>query len=300
MNVFITGATGLIGSVFSRRLIEEGHCVTVLTRDALRARKRLGESVRCISSLSGMDNMDDFDAVVNLCGENIGDKRWTVAQKRLIEDSRWLPTEKIAALIINSKKPPEVFISGSAIGWYGSQADAILTEESKSAGGFLHDVCAKWENLALAAESGRTRVCIIRTGVVLAPSGGMLGKLEPFFKLGLGAVLGDGKQYMSWISLNDIVGILLLLLEKPAASGIFNACAPNPVRADVFSHSFASSLGRKCRFRIPEWLLKIVLGERVQVMLASSRAIPNRLEKMSFKFSHPKLETALKQIAGNV
>ncbi len=298
MKVFITGATGLIGSQLSRRIIERGDSVTVLTRDAARAKNKLGDAVKCVSSLGDMENLDAFDAVINLCGENIGDKRWTPLQKSLIENSRWHPTEKIAELIRRGANPPKVLISGSAVGWYGPQKNKILSESSApQEGGFLQGVCAKWENLARSAESEHTRVCVLRTGIVLAGSGGMLAKIAPIFKTGLGAKLGGGGQYVSWIHIDDMARAILFLLDNSSANGAFNMCSPEPVKADVFYDLFAGALGRKCRFRIPEWLLRAVFGERADIMLDSSRAVPVRLGEMSFSFEYPLLEKAFAQIA---
>lgn len=190
MHILLTGGTGLIGSHLIPRLLQRGFRVSVVTRDVVSARKKLGDTVNLWSGLDQQRDLDGIDAVINLAGEPIADKRWTEHQKQQLCESRWQITERLAALINGSTSPPAVFISGSATGYYGDTGDLALTEDDPGHEEFTHTLCAHWEALALAAESERTRVCLLRTGVVLAKEGGALSKMKLPFKLGIGGPLG--------------------------------------------------------------------------------------------------------------
>lgn len=186
MRILITGATGLIGSSLTARLLALSHHITVLTRDERRARARLGDRPSYWQTLDDRQSLDDFDAVINLAGEPIADKRWSAQQKERLCRSRWDLTERLAQLIKAGSTPPGVLISGSAVGYYGDQGQAVVTEEEPPHDEFTHQLCQRWEALALQAQSDATRVCLLRTGVVLAPQGGALAKMLPPFRFGLG------------------------------------------------------------------------------------------------------------------
>lgn len=293
MRIFITGATGLIGQQLTQKLVAESYSVTVLSRNVIKAYQQFGEHVDYCSSLDELSTFDGFDAVINLAGEPIADKRWTKSQKDRLCQSRWQVTEKISHLINVSEQPPSTFISGSAMGYYGNQGNKYIIESNQPVDGFTYQLCQKWEALAKQAESERTRVCLLRTSVVLAKNGGALPKMLPPFRYGLGSLLGSGEQYMPWIHLDDMVNAICFLLEHPELHGPINMCAPGVVTNSTFSHLLAEELNRPCLFKTPEWLLKMALGEMSSVLLDSQRAIPTRLQQARFPFKYESLECAL-------
>lgn len=292
MKVFVTGGTGLIGSRLIPFLLKEGNEIGLLARNVDTARKKFGGSLAYFSDLDTLTSLDGFDAVINLAGEPILGKRWTKAQKERITQSRWKITEKLASLILSSANPPQVFISGSATGYYGPWGDEILTEESPGHEDFAHLVCKRWEEGALQAASDQTRVCILRTAVVMAREGGMLAELLPLFRFRLGTVLGTGKQYLPWIHIQDMIRIVLFLMKNPEASGIFNATAPEPVTNRDFTDALARRL-RRCHFlRAPAFMLSLILGEASGMLLHGQRAVPEHLEKLGFEFLYRDLDSA--------
>lgn len=296
MKIFMTGGTGLIGSRLIPFLLKDGSEITLLVRNEKSGRNKFGKTVAYCSNLDSLKSLDDFDAVVNLAGEPILGKRWSKKQKERIAQSRWQITEQLADLIWASKTPPEVFVSGSASGYYGPWQDEILTEDSPSHEDFPHVVCKRWEEEALKAASERTRVCILRTGVVLAREGGMLAELLPSFRFGLGAVLGAGKQYLSWIHMEDILRVILFLLKTPEASGIFNATSPGPVTNRDFMDQFAKRLGKIRFLRAPGFALSLLLGEGAGMLLHGQRVIPERLHGLGFHFLFKELSSALSDL----
>ncbi|MBB4037031.1 hypothetical protein GGR21_002945 [Dysgonomonas hofstadii] len=296
MHIFITGGTGLIGSALIRTLLQQGHVITVLTRNQAKAEKKLGTAVRYCTSLESLKSMDKYDAVINLAGEPIAGKRWTKKQKERLCDSRWDITRRLTELIKTGDSPPSVYISGSAIGYYGAQADNLLTEIADSHDEFTYQLCKKWEGLAVAAESPNTRVCISRTGVVLSRKGGMLAMLSMPFKLGLGCVLGKGLQYISWIHIQDMVNGIIYLLNMPEARGVFNFTAPNPVTNKRFANILSSTLYRPQIFKIPSFLIKLVMGESATILLDGQRAIPQHLTDLHYRFTFEHLDEALRNL----
>ena len=197
MKILITGGTGLIGRHLIPRLLTLGHTVCVVTRSPEKARQTLDPRVELWPGLQNMSSLDGIDAVINLAGEPIADKRWTAQQKQKLCDSRWGITQRISELIQASTTPPSVLISGSATGYYGDLGEVVVTEEEPPHNEFTHRLCARWEQIACTAQSEHTRVCLLRTGVVLAPKGGILAKLLPPFRLGLGGPIGNGRQYLA-------------------------------------------------------------------------------------------------------
>ncbi|HEI8866491.1 TIGR01777 family oxidoreductase [Serratia sp. AKBS12] len=297
MRILITGATGLIGSSLTRRLSALSHQITVLTRNVERARGRLGDNdIRYWSTLQDKQNLDDIDAVINLAGEPIADKRWSKAQKERLCRSRWELTERLASLINASATPPAVLISGSAVGYYGDQDQAVVTEDEAPQDEFTHRLCQRWETLALRAQSDATRVCLLRTGVVLAPRGGALAKMLPPFKLGLGGPIGNGRQYLPWIHLDDMVNGIIFLLEHPTLHGPFNMVAPYPVHNEQFAATLAKVLDRPAILRVPALVIKLMMGEAAVLVLGGQRAVPKRLEEAGFSFQYFELEQALEAV----
>jgi uncharacterized protein (TIGR01777 family) len=292
MHILITGGSGLIGSNLIPSL--NGNRITVLTRNVSSAEQILGSKIEFLSSLEGLSNLDIFDVVLNFAGEAIVDKSWSVQQKHIIEQSRWAITTKLVELIKNSATPPECFISGSAIGYYGRQSDTIIDEDYEQIHDeFSHQLCKKWEDIALQAASSKTRVCILRTGIVLSKRGGALPKMLLPFKLGLGGPIGDGKQYMAWIHLQDMLNGIVHLINYKDCQGVYNFTAPNPVSNQVFSSQLAAALHRRCFLRTPAWVMRMLLGERADLILFGQRVVPNRLTQSGFEFTFPQIKQAL-------
>lgn len=288
-SILITGGTGLIGRTLVKSLHKQ-YAITVVTRDPNRATRLLGDNITCIAA-EELRSVDDFDAVVNLAGEPIADKRWTDAQKGRICQSRWKITQQLVDLINNSSNPPVVFISGSAIGVYGRQGDTVITEEfTDFHDEFSREVCQKWEEIALKA---KTRVCVLRTGVVLSDEGGALSKMLMPFRLGLGGPIGTGKQFMSWIHLDDMVNGIQFLLENDETKGIYNLTSPNPNTNHFFSLALAKRLERPCIFRVPAFVIKTLMGESSDLVLFGQKVIPQKLIDDGFKFAFPTLKAAL-------
>ncbi len=295
MNILLTGGTGLIGSEFIRQFSDK-HSFTVISRDIAKAKDKLGDSANIAESIASIKNFENFDAVINLAGEPIADKRWTDTQKKRICDSRWDITAELVSKINSCETPPSVFLSGSAIGYYGSQGDRLVTEETCPRDEFTHDLCAKWEAIAQGADQTKTRVVTLRTGVVLTEKGGALGKMALPFKLGAGGTLGSGTQYLAWIHLRDMVRAISFLLEDSACTGAFNLTAPEPVTNKVFSKTLAKALGRPCLFNVPSFVMKIAMGESSKMILEGQRVIPQKLTAAGFKFELPTIEEALNEI----
>lgn len=295
MRVLLTGGTGLIGRHLVSRLLTLGHTVCVVTRSPEKARQMLDARVEIWPGPQNVSTLDGVDAVVNLAGEPIADKRWTHAQKQKLCDSRWAITQRISELIQASETPPAVLISGSATGYYGDLGEVVVTEEEPPHNEFTHKLCARWEQIASSAQSDRTRVCLLRTGVVLARNGGILGKMVPPFKLGLGGPIGNGRQYLAWIHIDDMVNGILWLLDNDLR-GPFNMVSPYPVRNEQFSHALGQALNRPAFLRVPATAIRLLMGESSVLVLGGQRALPKRLEAAGFTFRWYDLDEALANI----
>lgn len=293
MNIFITGGTGFIGKALCEALLEQGHHLTVLSRRPQSPQQR-------VKFLQTFTSLDGFDAVINLAGEPIFDKRWTSAQKQKLLASRVDLTQKIATLIRQSENPPKVLISGSATGFYGNLQITEFAKNSEKltrcSTAFPAQLCEQWENAALQAQSDKTRVCLLRTGMVLGKNGGALQKMLPIYRCGLGGKLGNGKQHWAWISLEDQVRAILFLLTNSACSGAYNLVSPNTVSNTEFNRRLAEKLNRPAFCNVPKWALQFALGERSQLLLDNQPLVPERLLAAGFEFSTPTLEDWLKTI----
>jgi uncharacterized protein (TIGR01777 family) len=292
MQILITGGTGLIGSHLVPRLLELGHDVTVVTRTPDKARTLFDPKVEFWKGLNDHRNLDGFGAVINLAGEPIADKRWSESQKQRLCQSRWQITERLVEMFKASQQPPAVFISGSAAGYYGDLGEVVVNEDEPPHNEFTHKLCARWEQIACGAQSEHTRVCLLRTGVVLAPKGGILAKLLPIFRLGLGGPMGDGRQYLAWIHIDDMVNGILWLLDNDLR-GPFNMVSPYPVRNEQFSHALGHVLNRPAFMRAPAMVVRTMMGESSVLVLGGQRALPKRLEESGFGFRWYDLEEAL-------
>jgi uncharacterized protein len=291
MKILITGGSGLIGSNLVPLLRPNG--IAVYTRNVAMAEQILGHKIHYLSSLDHLTDLNDYQVVINLAGEPIVGKRWTALQKAEIEQSRWSVTEKIVALIKASSEPPELLISGSAVGYYGPQDDTILDEQSTQVeDDFGHQLCERWEFLAQHAASDKTRVCILRTGIVVTKRGGALVKMLTPFRLGLGGPVASGQQYMSWIHLEDMLRGILHLIENHNCRGVFNFTAPNPVTNQEFSQALARALHRPCLFRVPELALRLAMGEAADLLIYGQRVVPKRLVESGYKFVYSDIDEA--------
>ena len=286
MQILITGGTGLIGRHLIPRLLELGHQITVVTRSPDKARQILDSRVTLSKGLEERQNLNDIDAVINLAGEPIADKRWSAQQKERLCQSRWVITQKLVDLINASETPPAVLISGSATGYYGDLGEVVVTEEEPPHNEFTHKLCARWEQIASTAQSDKTRVCMLRTGVVLASAGGILAKMVPPFRLGLGGPIGNGRQYMAWIHIDDMVNGILWLLDNDL----------RPVHNEQFAHALGHALNRPAILRVPATAMRLLMGESSVLVLGGQRALPKRLEASGFAFRWYDLEEALADV----
>ncbi|KAE9540400.1 TIGR01777 family protein [Ursidibacter maritimus] len=283
MYILITGGTGFIGTALCQELINQGHYLTVLTRQSLTAQ----EAVSYCQNLADFQDLNQFDAVINLAGEPIFDKPWTDQQKQKLLSSRLNITEQLVELFHKSEQPPHTFISGSATGFYGDLGFTKKYDEQTACGTkFPALLCQQWEETALQAESSQTRVCLVRTGIVLGPTGGALQKMLPLYKFGLGGKLGNGKQHWAWISRNDHIRTILFLLNNKQSQGAYNLVAPNSISNADFNQQLAKALKRPAFFNVPSFLLKLGLGERSQLLLDNQPLIPQRLMDEGFEFQH--------------
>jgi uncharacterized protein (TIGR01777 family) len=290
MRVLITGGTGFIGRHLVKALRARGDEVVVLSRRPQSA--GFEPEVEVYAALEQIPGR--VDAVVNLAGALIA-KRWTERYKQVLRDSRIRLTAELVAWMSRLDERPAVLISGSAIGYYGSQGDKELDENADTRGGFAHELCADWEREAEKAASLGVRVCRIRTGVVLG-QGGALAKMLPPFRLGLGGPIGSGRQWMSWIHIDDEVGAILHLLDQDTLSGAFNLTAPHPETNASFSKTLASVLHRPAIFRVPAPMMKLMLGEASELVVKGQRVVPVRLLESGYRFRYGALDKALTQV----
>jgi uncharacterized protein (TIGR01777 family) len=295
MNITLTGATGFIGQRLARELVSRGEDVTILTR-----RARAGSSgVRFVEwdaiSPPPVDALAKAEAVIHLAGEPVA-QRWSADVKGRIRSSRVQGTRALVDRILAASRRPAVFVSASAIGIYGHRGDEVLTEMSGPGTGFLADVSVEWERESTRASTHGIRVVNPRIGIVLGADGGALQRMLPPFKAGVGGRLGSGRQWMSWIHVEDLVSLILFALDHDIAAGPVNGTAPAPVRNDEFTAELASVLHRPALFPVPGLALRVLFGEMSDVLLSSQRVLPRAAEGLGFQFRYPTLRAALRQI----
>ncbi|MFJ3230189.1 TIGR01777 family oxidoreductase [Streptomyces sp. NPDC086787] len=290
--IAVAGASGLIGSALVRSLTADGHEVVRLVRRGARSADEVcwdpeGQYVDA-AGLAGCD------AVVSLAGAGIGDQRWTDAYKRKIRDSRVLGTAALAEAVAALDEPPRVFVSGSAIGFYGDTGDRAVDERTPPGDGFLPSVCVEWEEAAAPAQEAGVRTVFARTGLVVARGGGAWGRLFPLFKAGLGGRMGNGRQYWSFVALHDEVAALRHLIDTEELSGPFNLTAPEPLTNGEIAAAMGRVLKRPAVLPVPAPVLRAALGEMASEVLGSQRVLPRRLLESGFEFAFPGIEDAIR------
>ncbi|MCP8467700.1 TIGR01777 family oxidoreductase [Pseudomonas sp. ZM23] len=296
MHILLTGGTGLIGRRLCRHWSAAGHRLTALSRQPQRVAALCGEQVRGIADFAAYGD-EPLDAVVNLAGEPIADRPWSAKRKALLWDSRVRLTERLVDWLESRSQRPAVLINGSAVGWYGDAGERPLEENSSAAGeDFASELCLAWEQVAREAEALDVRVVLVRTGLVLAPEGGFLKRMLPPFRLGLGGQLGSGRQWMSWIHIEDQIALIDFLLRRADAAGPYNACAPQPARNRDFTRELGRALHRPAVLGVPGFALRLILGELAVLLLGGQRVVPRRLLDAGFTFRFPELPAALQDV----
>jgi len=296
MNILISGSTGMIGSALIEALKSQDHRATRLVRSPLQSSEPTVQWNPAAGTLDAKD-VEGFDAVVHLAGESIAASRWTDAQKAKIRDSRVKGTTLLSETLAKLAKPPKVLVCASAIGYYGNRGDTILREDSGAGTGFLADICREWESAAEPARKKGIRVVHLRIGVVMSPKGGALAKMLLPFKMGVGGIVGNGRQYWSWVSLDDVVGAILHALTNENLSGAVNAVAPRAVTNAEFTKTLGKVLSRPTIFPLPGFAARLVLGEMADdLLLSSARIEPARLSASGYQFKHSELEGALRDL----
>jgi uncharacterized protein (TIGR01777 family) len=298
MRILITGASGMVGSTLSAALRAEGHVVGRFARPGVAAGK---DDVAWNPQTGEMDTRaaDGADAIVNLAGASIGGGRWTEQRKALLRTSRVNLTQQLVAGLGKLKNPPKIFVSASAIGYYGDRGDELLMETSAPGSDFLAQLSRDWEAAAMSAEQFGARTVITRFGIVLSKNGGALPRMLTPFKMGVGGKLGSGKQWMSWVALDDVVGAIREAIVSPTLRGAVNVVAPNPARNVDFTRALAKVLHRPALFPAPAFALRLMLGEMADALLLSSqRVAPQKLQETKFAFRYMELEPALSHAVG--
>lgn len=296
MLVAVSGSTGLLGAEVVASLSAAGHDVVRLVR---RVPGPGEKAVRWDPERGKVDadGLEGLDAVVHLAGENIASGRWNAARKVAIRESRVNGTRLLCDALAGLARPPKTLVCASAIGYYGDRGADVVTEESPPGAGFLPEVCREWEAAAGAAATKGIRVVVLRIGVVLSPRGGALARMLPLFRAGLGGVLGNGRQYVSWIALDDLVGVVLHALRAGGLSGPVNAVAPVPVTNRELTGALGKALSRPTLLPVPAFALRLALGEMADaLLLASTRVAPRRLEETGYRFRFPELGGALRHL----
>lgn len=305
MKVAITGATGFVGRRLVERLIQEGHETVLFVRDAAKAQKIFSQfsppSIDIVTykpkeSGQWQPLLADCDGVVNLAGEPLFDERWNSNSKKEILDSRSVGTDKIVEAISQADKKPQVMVSASAVGYYGTSETDTFNETSSAGNDFLASVCSAWEASANKVKDQGVRLGIVRIGIVLGPKGGALARMLPPFELFGGGPIGTGKQWVPWVHRDDLVNLIIQILTQPSMEGVFNATSPNPQRMTDFSKTLGSVIKRPSWLPVPGFALELLLGEAAQVVLEGQNVQPKKTIASGFQFKYPTLKGALEEI----
>ena len=294
MTVVIAGGSGFLGRKLTKLLESAGHVVRVLTRKPSSARDITWNPDGSCGELPR--DLQSVDAVVNLAGENLADRRWTAARKLAVRSSRILSTQTLVRAVAQCAAPPKVFVSASAVGYYGPRGGEPITEAAAPGSDFLARLCVEWEQEARKLESPSTRLAIVRTGLPLDRDGGVLAKMLLPFKLGLGATLGSGDQFMPWIHADDWTAMIAWVIQNERAGGAFNASAPAPVTNREFTRTLGRVLNRPAVLHAPAFALQAVLGEVATILTTGQRALPAYAEELGFRFTYRTLEPALRSL----
>ena len=293
MRILVTGGTGFIGTALVNRLLERGHSVTVLTRQSLQG----GDRLDYVSSLDILENDERIDAVINLAGASLADRRWTRKYKQEIFSSRLDTTRALVALLGRLQTPPATLLSASAIGYYGHHGDEPLDEGGESIPGFAQDLCAQWEDAALQARELGVRVCLLRLGVVLDAGGGAFTQMDRPFRLGVANWLGHGRQWLSWIHREDVIAAIEHLLADETLAGPFNLTAPDPVTSRGFCDVMKRHRRTLVTAPVPAVVMRLMVGEMAnELLLNGQRVLPAALQAAGFSFRYPTLDDALRAI----
>jgi uncharacterized protein len=296
MKIIVTGSNGFVGSALVVQLVKDGHSVTRLVRD----KSATGaDRVYWNPQSDEIDaaRLENHDAAIHLAGENAGTARWTEAKKRRIRDSRVKGTRLVSEAFAGLSSPPRVFVCASATGYYGNRDDEILTEASAPGDDFLAGVCRDWEAAADAARASGIRTVHLRLGLILGGKGGPLPRMIQPFKFGIGGRFGSGEQYMSWITIDDTIGVILFVLENAQLEGAINTVTPNPVKNREFTGTLGKVINRPSAIPLPATVARLVFGEVADALvLVSQRAMPEKLIKAGFSFKFPELEPALRHV----
>lgn len=299
MRVLVTGSTGLVGSELCRLLLERGHTVVAQSRSLRRAHTRLPNACELLEwnplrEDFPLDVMQRIDAVVNLIGESVAANRWSRLKRRRILQSRLASTRRLAKAIKTANPRPLVFLSASAVGYYGDGGDRIISESSPAGKGFLADICIRWEAASEEVLSVGVRRILLRMGVVVSGRGGAFVPLITLLRLGLGAVLGSGQQWLPWIHQRDAAGLMVHLLEVEGAAGVVNGVTPQPVTHHDLLHALGNACHRWVWMRIPAFLVRLAAGDAAALVLQSQRVVSERIPR-SFEWTYPELEDALNE-----
>jgi uncharacterized protein len=302
MKIAIAGATGFVGSRLVEQLQAQGDQIVILTRSPQQASNRFPQAeivgYNPLKSGEWQTSISGCDAVINLAGEPIAEKRWTPAHKRVMLESRKLGTEKIVEAIAQAAVKPPVLINASAIGYYGTSETSKFDETSPAGTDFLAEVCTAWEAAAQVASASGTRVVILRLGIVLGENGGVLGKMLAPFSAFVGGPIGSGNQWFSWIHRDDVVKLMIAAVNDAQIQGVYNATAPNPVTMTTFAQTLGTVMSRPSWLPVPNFALEALLGEGAIVVLQGQQVIPTQTLAQGFEFQYPKLQPALSAILG--
>ena len=304
MKIAITGATGLVGTRLVKKLQENNHQIVVFTRSTAKAQKVFPASkfssveiVQYTPLKSGawQDKVSGCDAVVNLAGEAISE-RWTPQHKQAILESRQIGTRKLVEAIAKADVKPQVLVSGSAIGYYGTSETATFDETSSPGNDFLAEVCQKWEAEAEAVKEYGVRLVIVRIGIVLASGGGALGKMLTPFQMGAGGPIGSGRQWFSWVHRDDLVNIIIEAITRNELSGVYNATSPHPVKMGEFCQTLGEVLNRPSWLPVPEFVLELLLGDGAVVVLEGQKVLPKKTQSSNIKYQYSDLRSAIREV----